>query len=219
MRASLISTMGMSPGVVTSAMDCLLKEDIHVDRVGIITTSHDAILKTGIPLIEREFERAGVPLKLYIVEKDDITCEEDVWEMMFQVKKAFSEVDGMKYVSIAGGRKAMVSVVATMAQLFGPSKLVHVVSGIAETRGRIDSLIGASESTIREVLHPPDAKLVEIPILSYPIEWRERAAEILKLATESSTPVNELTTSLEEGGYLDRGRITPKGRNLLSLLE
>jgi CRISPR-associated protein (TIGR02584 family) len=123
MKNVLISSLGQSPGVVTGTVDALKFFDgVDIHRVITISTSDSTILNYAVDkILTPEFENIdiyswGIKYKNYHISKDDINNPEDNQEFLenfachLHSNLMSEEADGI-YVSLAGGRKTMASLV------------------------------------------------------------------------------------------------------------
>lgn len=123
MKNVLISSLGQSPGVVTGTVDALkFFDNVDIHKVITISTSDVGILNYAVDkILVPEFENPniypwGIEYKNSPISRDDINNPEDNQEFLEKFvchlhKNLTSEEIGGIYVSLAGGRKTMASLV------------------------------------------------------------------------------------------------------------
>lgn len=191
----LISSLGYAPGVVTGTVDAIKAfDDVDIHKVLTISTSDQQILDLAVEQILRpefentEFYPQGVEYKNDYIESTDIFDAEDNRAFLTKLFEHIQgniqsdEIDGI-YISLAGGRKTMSSLVMTAVKLIvecyegweGIGKfreLTHLLiddpDGEIERYGSVsdtnpDSLHNQEDERIRlKVLHPIEAFSSEV---------------------------------------------------------
>lgn len=118
MKNVLISSLGQSPGVVTGTVDALKFFD-NVDIYKVITIStNDPIIINGAAerILRPEFKALNIEYENVNISASDINSPEDNGEYLEKIMDCFranliSEEIQSIYVSLAGGRKTMSSLV------------------------------------------------------------------------------------------------------------
>ena len=131
-RNVLLSSLGLSPAVVTETIDALMNTGLQINTVVLLSTSNERIIDTYVPLLYDDFRdtyKGQIELIPASIANDDIWTAQDNLEF---IKLATTFLNTYRkrgynvYVSIAGGRKTMSAAMAIVAQLFGAKGLYHV---------------------------------------------------------------------------------------------
>ncbi|MHA1282331.1 MAG: CRISPR-associated ring nuclease [Promethearchaeota archaeon] len=190
----LISSLGMSPGVVTGVIDALqygdLDELYNPLYIAVITTDND-LTKKSLEVIKKDIKQYNPSIEVleYIIHGlSDINSREDNFAVMRTFIAAVKEGLTLKnrdrideiHVNIAGGRKTMSGVFTALSNLFPVDRVYHLITTPEmERRGYIKNFLDANNNLrmdllesddLKKNLHPKFAEqastLVEIPILS-----------------------------------------------------
>ena len=222
----LLSSLGLSPAVVTETIDALQNTGIQIDTVVLLTTADERIVNTYIPLLQDDFADTYGGRILLIpasITKNDIWTAQDNLEFI-QLATAYLNTHRKRgdnvYVSIAGGRKTMSAALAIVTQLFGAKGLYHVLTleEVEKQRHDYELLKNAPEKR-REALHP-DVQLMElvsIPVVGL-FPYLSQITGVLQGDTAQAEA--NVTDLLRDNELIDgAGKITPAGRNLLAILS
>ena len=110
-RNVLLSSLGLSPAVVTETIDALKHIGLQIDTVVLLSTSNERIIDTYVPLLSDDFSdtyQGEIELIPASIANDDIWTPQDNLEF---IKLATTFLNTYRkrgdnvYVSIAGGRK------------------------------------------------------------------------------------------------------------------
>ncbi|TXT62251.1 MAG: hypothetical protein BAJALOKI3v1_640025 [Promethearchaeota archaeon] len=189
----LISSLGMSPGVITGLIDALqysyLEESYDPKYLAIITTDHE-LTRRSVELIEMDISQFNPHIKTipYIISGlSDIHTNEDNFQVMKTFVQAFKQGEHLKkageidqiHINIAGGRKTMSGVFTALSNIFPVDKVYHLLtSPEIERNGHIKNFLNENnrlsddlldDEKLQKCLHPKVAQekstLVEIPLL------------------------------------------------------
>lgn len=189
----LISSLGMSPGVVTGVIDVLqysnLEETYDPVYIAIITTDHK-LTRLSLKVIEKDISKFNPHIKIipYIIKGlSDIHTREDNLQVMKTFVNALHEGERFKkrdkveeiHLNIAGGRKTMSGVFTSLSNIFPVDKVYHLLtSPEIEQNGHIKNFLTVDDTlkkdllenkTVKKILHPKVTQnqsiLVEIPLL------------------------------------------------------
>ncbi|MBD3215199.1 MAG: hypothetical protein GF311_21510 [Candidatus Lokiarchaeota archaeon] len=189
----LISSLGMSPGVITGVIDALqysnLEETYDPKYIAIITTDHD-LTRRAVELIERDISQFNPHIKIlpYIINGlSDIHTSKDNFQVMKTFLQAFKQGELYKkraeveqiHTNIAGGRKTMSGVFTALSNIFPVDRIYHLLtSPDIERNGHIKNFLDENnrlkdnllnDVRLQRYLHPKAARekstLVEIPLL------------------------------------------------------
>ena len=222
----LLSSLGLSPAVVTETIDALEKTGLQIDTVILLSTSDERIINTYVPLLQDDFldtYQGRIELVAALITNDDIWTVQDNLEF---IKLATTFLNTYRkrgdnvYVSIAGGRKTMSAAMAIVAQLFGAKGLYHVLVPEEIERKRIDyEELKNSPEARREAFHPDVLlmELVSIPVVGL-FPYMSQITSVLQGA--SAKHLADVTDLLRENELIDaKGTPTQAGRNLLEILS
>ena len=222
----LLSSLGLSPAVVTETIDALQNTSIRIDTVVLLTTADERIIKTYIPLLQEDFDDTyGGRIKLIPapITNNDIWTAQDNLEFI-GLATAYLNTHRKRgdnvYVSIAGGRKTMSAALAIVTQLFGAKGLYHVLTleEVEKQHHNYESLRNETEKR-REALHP-DVQLMElvsIPVVGL-FPYLSQITGVLQGDTAQAEA--NVTDLLRDNELIDsEGKITPAGSNLLKILS
>ncbi len=125
---TLVAPVGLSPMVVSQIYRLLEREGRRPDRLLLLPTSAAAV-QDGVRMLEAAF-RARVPRlrpEVRPLPVQDVACAEDCTIFAAALQHALREADTDKprYLSIAGGRKAMAAVAYYAAQMEGIPEVLH----------------------------------------------------------------------------------------------
>ncbi len=189
----LMSSLGMSPGVVTGVIDCLqyedLKERYNPKYIAVITTDNE-LTRLSLDVIEIDVQKYNPHIVIipYIMNGlSDIFNEKDNERVMKTFVDAIKEGERFRskgeideiHVNIAGGRKTMSGVFTSLSNIFPVDKVYHLLTTPEmERKGFIKNFLKSdgtvdkekiSSDDLKVNLHPKVANapstLVEIPIL------------------------------------------------------
>ena len=222
----LLSSLGLSPAVVTETIDALRNTGLQINTVVLLSTSNERIIDTYVPLLHDDFidtYQGKIELIPAPIASDDIWTAQDNLDF---IKLATTFLNTYRkggdnvYVSIAGGRKTMSAAMAIIAQLFGAKGLYHVLVPEEIERKRLDyEELKNSPQARREAFHP-DVSLMElvlIPVVGL-FPYMSQITSILQgESTNAQTSVADL---LRENELIDsEGKPTQAGTDLLAILS
>ncbi len=222
MRKVLISTLGDTPPVVTEALDKLHADGIRIDEV-ILFRTKDVDAKASAELLISYIPQHYLGTAAYDIVTEayvDIDSNGAVIDFMRQaceqvkiLRKQGCEV----YVSIAGGRKSMSALMTLAVQLYGATRLFHVLIDDLdlEGQGKISELRFHPDRA--RVLHPPieHIRFVQLPFVGL-FPWLNDLLSGLQ-----GRPVSrEIKTLLETNGLVAAdGIATSMGKLVYEILE
>lgn len=118
MKNVLISSLGQSPGVVTGTVDALkFFDDVDIHKVITISTNSSSIINDAVErVLSPEFKDMHIEYENIPISAKDINSPDDNREYLEKIMKCFKdnlifEETNSIYVSLAGGRKTMSSLV------------------------------------------------------------------------------------------------------------
>ena len=222
----LLSSLGLSPAVVTETIDALENTGLQINTVVLLSTSNKRIIDTYVPLLHADFidtYQGKIELIPASIANDDIWTPQDNLDF---IKLATTFLNTYRkrgdnvYVSIAGGRKTMSAAMAIVAQLFGAKGLYHVLVPEEIERKRLDyEELKLSPEARREAFHPDVhlMELVSIPVVGL-FPYMSQITGILQGGTPNAqTNVADL---LRENELIDvAGNPTQAGKDLLAILN
>jgi CRISPR-associated protein (TIGR02584 family) len=225
-RNVLISSLGASPGVVTGTVDAIkFRDDVEIHKVITISTSDDQIAHNAVEQILRpEFEDAdfyprAIEYENYAIEAEDIITPEDNKDFLQKFVEHLHEnirsdqTDNI-YVSLAGGRKTMASLVFIGVKLIVDCYRIHetysrklkrlthllVDDPDIEEFGNTEDLMDAkrdNEDLFLKCMHPINA-------------FGEEEAEKRVRLVDLSGVFKNAAELQEECGKIRDGRLTPE---------
>ena len=227
----LIATLGTSPAVITEAIDLLDEQKVRPEGVILFyTDDHD--VKESLNLLSQHLpthcgitDIRPVPVGAF----GDIDSSEAAVEFMQEacrILKAYRDNGDRLFVSIAGGRKAMSSLLALAVQFYGAERLFHIwVPPWLEEEGEIPKLRNLQSEQLNESLHPPlkgvpdsdRPRIVDLPFIGlFPL-----LGDILSTLKGQITPAKNLKRMLVANGLLDEdtGKPTSLGQKVAAILE
>ena len=161
-RKILIATLGTTPAVVTEALDLLGEQGLQMDGVVLVMTRDPEVLQSykilcrHLPAHDGIDHVEPVTVKAY----DDVHTAEAVVDFLQQacdVLKRYRAMGYERYVSIAGGRKAMSALLTLAVQFYGAERLFHVwVPPWLEDDGHVQNFRSVSDypDAVTAKLHP-----------------------------------------------------------------
>lgn len=205
--AVLVSTLGLSPAIVTEMVDELNKRNISIEEVTLLTTK-GAALSYNVLKLDFKYGSYNDKIRLENVNLpfDDIrnlqNCKTFRVIMRKELRKALKRAGDYKnvYVNLAGGRKTMPIDALLVSMALGIKNVYHViaeeVSGIRNIRDvlsieetkAIEDSVRADEKPkndlikkISDLLHPKglSVHLVRIPLPILADEHRKKLREEL----------------------------------------
>lgn len=226
----LIATLGTSPAVVTEAIDLLNEQGLRPEGV-ILFYTDDSDVKESFELLSQHLPaHCGIT---YIVPVPigafgDIDSSQAAVEFMQEacrILKTYRDNGDRLFVSIAGGRKAMSSLLALAVQFYGAERLFHIwAPPWLEEEGEIAKLRNLQSEQLNKSLHPPlkcvsdsdRPRIVDLPFISlFPL-----LGDILGALKGQTTPARDLKQMLEAIGLLTtQGEPTPLGQKVAAILE
>lgn len=181
----LIATVGLSPQVVTLALDELLRRKVPIRRVIVVQPSEaQEAIKCSLDRLRAEIadyrQQRGITFEFRMFEDDDGYRPSDtqsrrdadiVLKTLNRELRAAKQAGCRVHLSIAGGRKIISAfgTVAAQLQFEADDQCWHVIEGTQADR---------------EAMHPrpgEEVRLVEVPILSWKV-WKETHPESLLTA-------------------------------------
>lgn len=225
-RNVLLSSLGLSPAVVTETIDALQNTGLQIDIVVLLSTSNERIIDTYVPLLYEDFidtYQGKIQLISAPIANDDIWTPQDNLDFIKLVTtflNTYRKRGDNVYVSIAGGRKTMSAAMAIVAQLFGAKGLYHVLVPEEIEKKRLDyKELKLCPKTRREAFHPDVLlmELVSIPVVGL-FPYMSQITSILQgEGTNAQTSVADL---LRENELIDvEGKPTQAGTDLLAILS
>lgn len=222
----LLSSLGLSPAVVTETIDALRNTGLEIHTVVLLSTSNERIIDTYVPLLHADFidtYQRKIELIPAPITSDDIWTAQDNLDF---IKLATTFLNTYRkrgdnvYVSIAGGRKTMSAAMAIVAQLFGAKGLYHVLVPEKIERKRLDyEELKKSPKARHEALHPDVSlmELVSIPVVGL-FPYISQITSVLQ--GESATDQANVVDLLRENELIDAdGKPTQTGKDLLTILS
>ncbi len=226
----LIATLGTSPAVVTEAIDLLDEKGSRPDGVILLMTQDKdvkesyALLAQHLPQHDKITRTEVVPAAAYT----DITTSESVVEFMQEacrILKTYRDNGDRLFVCIAGGRKAMSSLLVLAVQFYGAERLFHIwAPPWIEEEGEIAKLLRLPQEQVIEKLHPPlknvsqdeRPRIVDLPFIGlFPL-----LGDILAALKSQATPSREIKQILVANGlFTGQGETTELGRAVAGILE
>ncbi len=236
----LITSLGLSPGVVTGTIDALqygdLGESYSPTHVAVITTDNE-LTRLSLEVVEHDIKKHNPQLVIHpfiMSGLSDINTRGDNYKVM----KMFVSVirEGMKlkekgaveeiHVNIAGGRKTMSGIFTTLSNIFPVDMVYHLItSPEIEREGNIKNFLRAdntlnleklSSEESKRILHPKamglHAVLVEIPILRS-IDFNDLLDVSLKIHERRKVHSNHHLIRL----MVRQGLLREKGRETLEI--
>ncbi len=187
----LISSLGYAPGVVTGTVDALKAFDqVDIHKVLTISTSDQQILDLAVEQIlipefeDRDFYPQGIEYENDYIESPDIITSQHNRCFLSKLTNHMREsiqsdqIDGI-YISLAGGRKTMSSLVMTAVKLivdcFGNGdweeveKLRELTHLIVDDPGQEIERYGTVSDTNPDSLHQQSDEKIRRKVL-HPIE-------------------------------------------------
>ena len=229
MKKVLLATLGESPAVVTESIDKLSAEGIKIDIVTLLTTRDDdaqqslELLDEHIPdYYKGKIEFHGAASARVINAYHDIDNDDAVVHFMrdaCDALKSYRAKGWEVYVSIAGGRKAMSSLMTLAVQFYGATSLFHVLvtDKELEEKGNINRIISLPTDMWNSILHPPvdKIKLVRLPFIGlFPM-----IDKIISALNGNDPKDKNIVRLLEENGLLEGYQVTQFGRTVKKILE
>lgn len=221
-RIVLVSTLGLSPSVVTETVDAMIEIGKKPNTVYLLSTSSGEIDKC-IELLIEEFSRYDQYREIelnygYRISKEDIFDEKDNLEFLV-LSSYLLETEARRgseiYLSISGGRKTMSAALFLLGQIYGVRAILHVlVPEEIERRGNIRTLLSLPEEERAEILHPKEKRLIFFPV----IRIIRNLEEIIR-ALRGEEVSDETIRILEENGLMENGRTTDMGGRLKDILD
>ncbi|MHA1343982.1 MAG: CRISPR-associated ring nuclease, partial [Promethearchaeota archaeon] len=172
-KVYLISSLGMSPGVVTGVIDALqygdLDEIYNPTHIAIITTDNK-LTNLSLEVIKKDIEYYNPSIKVipYIIQGlSDINSREDNFAVMRTFISAVKEGKRLKskgivdeiHVNIAGGRKTMSGVFTALSNLFPVDLVYHLITTPEmEMRGHIKNFLDENDNLDYTLLNSEDLK-------------------------------------------------------------
>lgn len=225
-RNVLLSSLGLSPAVVTETIDALENTGLQIHTVVLLSTSNERIIDTYVPLLHADFMdtyQGKIELIPASIANDDIWTAQDNLDF---IKLATTFLNTYRkrgdnvYVSIAGGRKTMSAAMAIVAQLFGAKGLYHVLVPEEIERKRLDyEELRFCPKTRREAFHPDVLlmELVSIPVVGL-FPYMSQITSILQ--GEGANAQTSVADLLRENELIDvEGKPTQAGTDLLTILS
>lgn len=223
----LVATLGASPAVITEAVDLLKEQGIQLDGV-ILFMTQDPDVQESYELLAQHLpnhDEISWVEPVFVAAYEDITSSESAVEFMevaCRILKAFRDNGDRLFVSIAGGRKAMSSLLTLAVQFYGAERLFHVwVPPRIEEEGEIAKFRNLPQDQIVEKLHPSlqgdyRPRIVDLPFIGlFPL-----MGDILSTLKGQEPPSRDLKQMLTANGLLtEQGMPTPLGRRITAILE
>jgi CRISPR-associated protein Csx14 len=228
-RNLLIATLGTSPAVVTEAVDLLAEQGVQLDGVILFTTEDHDVQESLVLLSQHLPAHHGIRWvqPVPVAAHEDISTSEAAVEFMQEacrILKTFRDAGDRLFVCIAGGRKAMSSLLALAVQFYGAERLFHIwAPPWMEVEGEISKLRGLPPESLTERLHPslnvPESdrpRLVDLPFIGlFPL-----LGDILSALKGQALPTRDVKQMLIAAGLLTKqGEPTSLGQQVAAILE
>ncbi len=226
----LIATLGTSPAVVTEAIDLLDEQGSRPDGVILLMTQDTDVQASYKRLAEHlpQHYRITRIEPVYIAAYTDITTSGSAVESMQEacrILKTYRDNGDRLLVCIAGGRKAMSSLLALAVQFYGAERLFHIwAPPWIEEEGEISKLRRLLPEQVTERLHPPlknmsadeRPQIVDLPFIGlFPL-----LGDILAGLKGQTAPSREIKQVLVANGLLTgQGETTALGQAVAGILE
>nr|HID15040.1 hypothetical protein [Anaerolineae bacterium] len=215
----LVSTLGLSPGVVTAAVSKLNeKPGIQVDRVEILYPERPDIVRGIVEVLRSEFEAGGRLQGLTLsrrpmagVYDENLSQIGDIEAFLKQFITTLrelreSEETDKLYISISGGRKSMTYAVTWGLLLSLPKVVVDGVWHVQIPREgpeyQFPNLLGLTRAQRRPYLYPPDAELVPLP---YPVGQSGPKGIPVRETQHPTSPARMIMGDLYVNAWENRG--------------
>ncbi len=237
----LISSLGLSPGVVTGVIDALqyesLKENFNPKYIACITTDHE-LTWLSLKVIEVDVKKYNPHIQIipYVMKGvSDINTEEDNKAVMKIFVNAVKEgnryrAEGLVdeiHVNIAGGRKTMSGIFTSLSNIFPVDKVYHLLTTPEmERKGFIKNFLTEegeldeeriNSGDLKANIHPKAANLpsnlVEIPIL-HSFEFENLLQLTREVINRKKVSQNDLTDIMIREKMLIR-----EGKDLFKFTE
>lgn len=226
-RKLLVATLGTSPAVITEAVDLLNEQGIQLDGVILFMTQDPEVLESYSLLAQHLPAHDKIPQvePVFVSAYTDIRDPESAVEFMqvaCRILKAYRDNGDRLFVCIAGGRKAMSSLLTLAVQFYGAERLFHIWAPLwIEEGSEIKDLRNRSPDWIVEKLHPSLQKddrpcIVDLPFIGlFPL-----IGDILSALKGQKLPSGDLKQMLTANGLLtEQGTPTPLGEQIAAILE
>ncbi len=216
--------------MITEAIDLLDEQGVRPDGV-ILFLTQDPDVQESLELLSQHLPaHDGITWvdPVYVATYTDIADSESAVEFMQEacrVLKTYRDNGDRLFVSIAGGRKAMSSLLALAVQFYGAERLFHIwAPPWTEEEGEITRLRNLPEDQVTEKLHPPltnvpasdRPRIVDLPFIGlFPL-----LGDILGALKGQTIAVRDLKQTLVAAGLLtNQGEPTPLGQRVITILE
>ncbi|MGQ9654829.1 MAG: CRISPR-associated protein Csx14 [Thermodesulfobacteriota bacterium] len=227
----LIATLGTSPAVITEAVDLLAEQEIRLDGVILFVTQDRDVMDSFQLLSEHLPSHDGInrnriqpfPVAAY----EDIRTSEAAVEFMQEachILKAYRDNGDRLFVCIAGGRKAMSSLLVLAAQFYGAERLFHIwAPPWMEAEGEIGRLRNLQPEQLNKYLHPSLSEresdrphIVVLPFIGlFPL-----LPDILNAFKGQTSLSKEVKAMLVGNGLLTQGgELTSLGQRVAKILD
>ncbi len=221
-RVAVISTIGLSPPVVSIFVDWMEHNGFKVGKCVIIATSDEEVIKGSILAKYAILSRyRGVDVDIKRMSYKDIDSFDRVLDFMKLLidlivslrREGYTQI----YINIAGGRKEMGIVASIIAELLAVSGVYHVITRgvklsdekLMYIKEHMDKLYSIDEKLkyylnhrdiFDEVMYPghPNYTVIPIPIIPYPEDILTKIINILTSGHEFKIPETKLPTELIE---------------------
>lgn len=230
----LISSLGESPAVVTETIDALERvERIKLDEVVTLGTNEWEV-RQGAELLREHIHDYYRGLVCYYhmqIGPSDVADDAsniEYLKLVAETLRIYRKRGDHVYVSLAGGRKTMSALMTIATQIYGATRLCHVIpiDLELEKEGHINRLIRLSPEEQKSVLHPPaeSIALVRLPTIGL---FTLLPDFLTALGGQDVSQVDQLDkivrTLLIDSGLLekhdDRWHPTDTGRQLYDVLS
>lgn len=176
--AVLISTLGESPGIVTSAVhyyEKLADQPITFDKVVVVTPDNADIRTNCLEILKRE----SLLSERLIDEKFDaydVRNQNELESFLNKMEEVVSKYnnEGCRiYLNLAGGRKVMAGVLLLLAQLYPVEKAFHLsirdeeLDREIEEYGqwqKLNDVKSKNKEKFQRILYPEQVSALELPI-------------------------------------------------------
>jgi len=174
----LVTSMGLSPGIVTEGISYVKNNlNIKIDKVLVITTQRAINDYKDLLLSYAKTEMNFNNIVFHVLPKEDIEDYRDQLEMIKKMRDAILEADPKNnevVVNIAGGRKTMSADLLLLSYMFNVNYIIHVLSDSAEAIWReisenvknksYDELKPELKEKVKKAFQPEDLSAVTYPL-------------------------------------------------------
>ena len=204
--AVVVSTLGLTPAVVTEFIEELGKRNVSVSEVFLVTTKTSVVSSYTLQLYFR-LKGWNIKVNFNVVGVEDISSPNDCRTFRSEVLKVLETAvkraggEDNVYVSLAGGRKTMPVDMFLVAMAKGINNVYHVVAPGAGVQNILKVLSDAELEEVKRAAEEPKVRVSEE--LARKVEEICKPEEDVNLIRVPMPPLSpEDMKALEE--YLER---------------